>query len=531
MTTAEKIYRNLPVWLHNAACSIEGWRINRRRYGNQYERIYAECAERAKLTREQLIQYRDKRLHKFVRHAYETTPYYRAKFREWNISPDDIQTLGDMELIPILTKREVQKNQELFYSDRIKRSELIDAHTSGTTGSGLKFKITRSAEREQWAVWWRYRDAHGLTRESLCGVFSGRTIVAPEKERAPFWILNYPGRQIIFSGYHLNDTHLPRYIEKIKESEIKWLHGYPSHLALLASYMIANSVELANQITHVTTGAENLLEGQREIIERAFNVRVREHYGLAEGVANLSECACGEMHVDEDFSAVEFIESDTVDGFRIIGTNFSNLAFPLLRYDTGDIATGIKDEPACSCGWGGRIVRSLDGRIEDYVVLSDGTRVGRMDHIFKDLTNIRAARIYQSIPGEIAIRIVKSDCYSKADEKKLLRELSDRLGDKARAELIYVDFLPPGRGGKGRLIESSLASAGIAGPPGKPRIGLKRRLRLRRAKTDTIGDQDSRNPIRKLQQTLLSTENTRGGTPYPVVGKSEFRQLERDSNR
>ena len=225
MTTAEKIYRILPVWLQNAACSLEGWRINRRRYGNQYERIYAEYAERAKLTCEQMIQFRNERLRRFVRHAYETTPYYRAKFREWNLSPGDIQTLDNLKLIPVLTKREVQENQELFYSDGIKRSELIDAHTSGTTGSGLKFKITRQAEREQWAVWWRYREAHGLTRKSFSGVFSGRTIVAPEAERAPFWRLNYPERQIIFSGYHLSDTHLSRYIEKIRKSgKIKYNH-------------------------------------------------------------------------------------------------------------------------------------------------------------------------------------------------------------------------------------------------------------------------------------------------------------------
>ena len=277
--------------------------------------------------------------------------------------------------------------------------------------------------------------------------------------------------------------------------------------------MIANSIELANQITHITTGAESLLESQREIIERAFGVRVREHYGLAEGVANLSECACGEMHVDEDFSAVEFIKSKTVDGFRIIGTNFSNLAFPLLRYDTGDIATGIEDESDCSCGWGGRTVRSVDGRIEDYVVLSDGTRVGRMDHIFKDLSNIREARIYQSRPGEIAIRIVKRDGYSETDEKTLLGEFSDRLGDKAGVELIYLDSLPVGRGGKHRLIESSLISAEIGGFPGEPQMELKRRLHSRRAKAETIGDQNSRNSVEGLQHTPRSTENTRGGAP------------------
>jgi len=89
----------------------------------------------------------------------------------------------------------------------------------------------------------------------------------------------------------------------------------------------------------VTVGAENLLAHQRHAIERMFGVTPRQHYGLAEGVANISECPQGTLHVDEDYSFVEFIPREHGFGHRIVGTSLDNSAIPFLRYDTGDIAT------------------------------------------------------------------------------------------------------------------------------------------------------------------------------------------------
>lgn len=110
--------------------------------------------------------------------------------------------------------------------------------------------------------------------------------------------------------------------------------------------------------------------------------------------ANISQCLEGFLHVDEDFAAVEFLPAGG-DQYRIVGTNLSNLAFPLIRYDTGDLAT--LTDAICECGRPGRIVEHLDGRQEDYVVTRSGAQLGRIDHIFKDMINIREAQIRQSM--------------------------------------------------------------------------------------------------------------------------------------
>ncbi len=323
--------------------------------------------------------------------------------------------------------------------------------------------MTHSAEHEQWAVWWRYRRAQGIDFRTRCAVFGGRPIVPTEQKTPPFWRYNRAANQVLFSGYHLKDENFASYIAELRRSGVSWLHGYPSHITLLADFILSardSYGDLRRQISHVTIGAESLLGHQREAINKAFEVTVRQHYGLAEGVANVSECPEGHLHIDEDFAAVEFVKRDSDAGYAIIGTNFTNPAFPLLRYDTGDTVE-LAEPGELLCGYGGRVVKEIDGRVEDYVLLDDGSRIGRMDHIFKDMTSIREAQIVQRVPGAIQIRVVRSRGYSKAAEQRLLDETRSYCGQGLRIEIKYLESLPRGRTGKLRFVVSEIERASI----------------------------------------------------------------------
>jgi len=175
---------------------------------------------------------------------------------------------------------------------------------------------------------------------------------------------------------------------------------------------------------------------------------------MTEGVANISECERMRFHVDEDFAATEFIPSGDGQTCRVVGTNLSNPATPLVRYDVGDMVTLWPE--GCSCGRPGRVICRLDGRIEDYVTLSDGTKVGRMDHIFKDMGQIREAQIFQDTPGVLVYRIVRRCGYSQSDEEQLLVETRRRIGRKADVRIQYVESLPKTNNGKLRFVTSTI---------------------------------------------------------------------------
>lgn len=459
---SEDLYRYLPAPLQNAVCSVHGWRVNRTRFGPNFWELLTAAEEKLTWSHDRLCAFRDEELRRFVQHCYDTVPYYRALFSRLDISPQSIATLDDLQRLPILTKAEVQGASESFVSAAVPRGQRVMAHTSGTTGGGLRFVSTIDAVQRQWAVWWRYRRLHGLPFGTWCGYFGGRSVVPVSQKRPPFWRHNSPGKQILFSGYHIAPKTAPYYIEELRRRQPPWLHGYPSLLALIARFVIDGGADLGYRPRWITVGAENVLPQQAKTIEAAFGVRPLSHYGMAEAVANCFQCRHGRLHVDEDFAATEFVPTGDGSTYRIVGSNITNPAMPFLRYDVGDMAR--LDNGGCDCGLPGRIVTSIDGRHEDYVVLRNHVRLGRLDHIFKDLVQIREAQIYQDTPGVIIVRVVRNPSYGPADERQLLAEFRKRVGAEAEVRIEYLDALARTTSGKLRFVISDIEEGKLSSP-------------------------------------------------------------------
>ena len=451
----ERFYLGLPVTLQHAACSLVGQHTEWTRYGGSFKQMLTDVSDRTFWPADRIAELRDERLRAFIDHAARTSPFYQRRLAEAGLAPNAITSIDELVNLPVLTKQEIQAHGSEMISTAIPSRDRRVIHTSGSTGSGLHFAAVLRAVQEQWATWWRYRSWHGIERTTWCALFGGRSIVPTRQTRPPFWRYNIPGRQIVFSGYHMSPAALPAYVEELRKRRPPWLHGYPSLLSLLARFVLEEQIELGYPILWVTTGAENLLPQQASAIESAFGVRPRQHYGMAEAVANISECERGRLHVDEDFAAVEFVPMGGGQ-FRVVGTNFTNPATPLIRYDVLDLVT-IDEEIGCDCGRPGRIVSSIDGRQEDYIVLNDGTRLGStLNHIFKDMVRIREAQIRQHQPGEVTVAVVRDREYSDLDERKLIDEIGKRVGNRAGVSIDYVESLPRTRTGKLRFVVSEV---------------------------------------------------------------------------
>ncbi len=456
----EYIYQRLPVFCQNLLCSLYGAQLIRKRYGNSYKKLEREVFERDRWTEQQLKSFTQRRCQAIVKHAASTVPYYRRLFAEMHIDPQDIRGPDDLTVLPVLEKKTVQQNLADFRSESKSQMKYSIVNTSGTTGAGLIFPMTLEAEQELWAVWWRYRARFGLDRNTWYAHFYGKSIVAFERSKPPFWRINHPGRQILFSAYHMSEHNLPYYVDELNRRQPPWIQGYPSLLASLSFYMLENGYELTYRPKVIMVGSENLLPQQKLVIEKAFDATCRQHYGMGEGVANISECPEGNLHVDEDYAHIEFLPMDS-NSYRIIGTNYTNYAFPLIRYDVGDIAQLEDPEKKCPCGCTGRLVRSIDGRKEDYVLTPDGRCIGRLDHIFKDMVNIKECQIFQEHVDRVAFRIVRGKEYTGKDEKTLLYEAHMRLGKRIEIVIDYVEAIERTSQGKLRFVISKIPSAQI----------------------------------------------------------------------
>lgn len=88
------------------------------------------------------------RLREVMHYAYHHAPFYRRKWDEAGLQPDDIQSLADFERVPVTTKQELRESQAAHppFGDYlcIPDNEIHHIHgTSGTTGRPTAFGIGR----------------------------------------------------------------------------------------------------------------------------------------------------------------------------------------------------------------------------------------------------------------------------------------------------------------------------------------------------------------------------------------------------
>ena len=242
MIDYESIYLKLPIFLQKLAINLEGFRINTRRYKAPYKEIYKKKENINCTDLEFITDFQNNILKSRLRTANKFE-FWSDRFKKYNLDLNAENVFIELKKLPVLTKEEVKNNINKFKINFRINDGITEAHTSGSTGSGLKFPQTNSSEMHAWATWWRYRSNFNLNRSLKSGYFGGRSIVSLNQKMAPYWRYNYFSKQIMFSCYHLNKKTIGEYHKKIKNSEISWLHGYPSFITNLSNLIIDGNYE------------------------------------------------------------------------------------------------------------------------------------------------------------------------------------------------------------------------------------------------------------------------------------------------
>ncbi|NVJ64193.1 MAG: phenylacetate--CoA ligase family protein [Flavobacteriaceae bacterium] len=379
----------------------------------------------------------------FLRHANTNSKFWKHRFEKYSFNVESGDLISELKKLPVLTKKEVSENKEDIRCYKLLSTKV---KTSGTTGSSLIFSQTILMENFQWAIWWRYRNDIGISLFQKCGWFGGRKIISPSNNKIGFWRTILPLNQVMFSAYHLNDETVSRYIQKIESAKIQWLHGYPSQISYLAELIHRNNLKPPQGIKIITTGAEKLYESQRTFLSNFFKCEVYQHYGLAEGVSNISEDKNKSLSPDQDFAFTEFMPTSDKSIYKIVGTNYRNKAFPLIRYQSGDEV--LFNEK------GG--IKEIIGRDEDYVFMLDGTKLGRLDHIFKSFEEVAESQIYQSKDFSVEVRIVPRDTFNFNTEKKLHKEISSYFSNNLEFKIKKVTQIEKTKSNKFKFVISEI---------------------------------------------------------------------------
>ena len=460
---AKRVYDVLPIVVQNALCGLKGHHILRTRYNSEFHELLDWLRETEWWSFYRLRAYQNEHLRRLIRHAYETVPFYRRVMQARGLTPEDVATVEDLPKLPIVDKETVRAAGKDMLSTAVRRWDSVPAHTGGTTGAGLRFRVSRLAEHLAWAVIWRTRCRFGVKLGDRQGVFGGKDVVPLSQKQPPFWRFARPLNLTYFSIYHLKDEWLQAYVEQVERGQYELMTGYTSGLYVVADYLKRTGQRLHAAPRLVNPGSETLFPFQVEVFKERFGGSVASLYAQGEGCAFMGTCEHGNYHEDMELGVVEGIEVERLpEGrrCRIVGTALHNYAMPFIRYDTGDLAT-FSDE-RCACGREAPVAKHIDGRVESYIITPDGRKIGELP-FFQDMVNVVECQIVQDELSVVDVNIVKSPEYGETDEKGIQDVLRAHVGPEMEIRIHYVDRVPRSKSGKIRLQVSRIEKRYLPG--------------------------------------------------------------------
>ncbi len=448
------MFYRLPVWLQNLSISSYGYYLYRKRYAGAFQSLLAEAIENQTKSTSELAAYKDRKFRDLVKHACTTVPYYQTWLDNAGITEHDLdhefQSIADLTKLPVVEKAEIKAAPQLFISKAKGCRPYFTQTTSGSTGSPLTAYVDETTYKAAMALLAAHEISNGVAFGAVRATFAGRMIKPIDNKAPPYHRYNRAERQYFFSSYHLDIDTIASYVDTLNTIQPAEIIGYPSAIYNLAYLMELRDLRFDFDLKLVVTNSETLLSWQRETIENTLNTPVRDYYGTAEYVVFANQCSARNYHFNPLLGHPEVLDQEqkSVRGEAgdLVVTSLSNRAMPLLRYKVGD--TAILAAEACSCGSSMDTMAQVIGRVDDYVVTPDGRKIGRLDHVFKGMKNLREAQIKQHSLSDLEVLLVKTDTLEPLDEVKLQSNIRERLGDQIKVRLSYVDLIERGSNGK-----------------------------------------------------------------------------------
>lgn len=388
------------------------------------ERIYSQNDHSAEL--ESILEY-----------ARKTLPFY-SDIKDNNLSS-----------FPVTNKAIIRQNFDGIFNSEYDMEKLHYTSTSGSTGE--PFKTYQDARK-------RSRTVADLTRMfAHFGFYLGDRYVFIRS-----WVDHYDSSKktqvkqnfipVDVNTLDLSQKEALRNRLK-KDKKIKALITYGSALEDLLNYLENKGDDSSMfNLKVVFSSSDTLKPEVKALGEKMFNCPIINRYSNEE---------CGIMgYADKDSDAIKVniasyhfellgLEDDepvapgTVG--RVVVTDLFNKAMPLIRYDTGDLATSDDN------GNDVKSIKSLVGRIadsvytDDQILISAATLSTYMQYYNK---SIKKYQLVCTAQNELVMSVVTE----LTDLSNLEKVLTDLFGTSRKLEIKIVDDIPLEKNGKYKQI-------------------------------------------------------------------------------
>ncbi|RLI75369.1 phenylacetate--CoA ligase [Archaeoglobales archaeon] len=390
-----------------------------------------------------------KRLKWVVRHAYNNVPFFKQRFKEKGVHPDDIKRKDDISKLPFTTK-EAFKITYPFGLFAVSKERIIRIHTSSGTSGKPKVVGYTTNDLENW-----------INMVARCMYMIGvrSSDVFQNMVSYTFFTgglgFHYAAEKIGAMVVPAGTGNTERQIKYMMDFGTTVIHATPSYAMHIKE--VAESIDIKPDEIGLRVGcfgAEPWSDNTRKRLEDAFNIKAFDSYGLSEmngpGVAFECEEQNG-LHIWADHFLIEVVDKDgepVSEGERgeLVLTPLTKEALPLIRYRTGDITFIMDDE--CACGRTHPKIHRILGRADDMIVVR-GINVfpSQIEHVLMQIPEVGDHfQVFITRNGsldEITVKVeMRDEVFTgelsdfKRIQSKVQKELYKELGLRTNVELV-----------------------------------------------------------------------------------------------
>lgn len=361
------------------------------------------------------------------------------------INPSFICSIADLQKIPVTIKEDIKRDfPESIIPKQFNHNSLITKTTSGSTGEPFTVLLNTK--------YWDYSQAF-LARALFAGGVKLRDKLAffwyePSYEKGFYQTIGILRKKDI-----LYTEHEENQLDILKKFNPDIICGLPTVLSVIANLAEKRNVHIKPRI--VFTFGELLTEPLRKKIENAFSAEVFDQYASTEFNWIGFECKehCG-FHINAENFIVESVKQED-ERNKILITDLNNFTMPFIRYEIGD--TGILDDERCDCGRNLPLLKSLEGRQDDFITLPSGRLISprMIGGSFESIRGISKYKIIQKKKDCIQVLLENNEATDSAKHWEVKNILKNILKEKVHVDVKTVDKIRTNRG-KSRVIESKV---------------------------------------------------------------------------
>lgn len=401
--------------------------------GTSISKYWEKIPKMNQWSRSEIRQWQSDRFKELVKDAYENTTYYRKLMDKMDLSPNDIKSIDDVKLFPVLTKELIKQNFSDMISKNADRIKHKISHTGGSTGDPLRYIQSHEA--------WGFANANTIVNWEKTGyrygdpyLTLGSTSINVGKKLSLKHSIYYGIKnKHTFSGVNMTDENMDDCLEYLEKKNIRYIYGYASAIYMLAQH--ASTRGFGGKISCCFPTAEVLQDVFYQTIKKSLNCDILNGYGAHDGSITAFSLNGGLFEVGYNtYAHIDHQQNDLENS--VLLTDLFSSVFPLINYMIGD-QVRLGDT---KIEYNGQTIQQVLGRTSELLEFDNGSRITGpgFTTIFKDLP-VEYFCIEKKTSTELVCHIIKDAQYDHNTEEHILEGIRRRVGEGVLVSINYTD--------------------------------------------------------------------------------------------